>query len=399
MLIKIDTSVVDFIKTNIHNLTESSDEISALNNLAISSMHGIHIVFATLPALEFLMKLELLDFSSRKIYNSIFTRFSMLGSYQSLFNSYIVVKDTNCTLKRVNNVFEVPLNYFSHILSVNPTKLLCEDISDYKLYTKLAKKYIKEHHTTYNLSLSFDFVNGGGDRSGLNYENLLIDKNQISLAIADSDKKVPHGDIGNTLKGLRSSFNRFGQNKVTDLIGLSVREKENLIPPSIYELCSNSSLDELINKLMMIESSKEHYEKLFYLDIKDGLQAKQLKNNSSQMEYYKDMFREIPELISCTVDEIDNLHDEDFIIRGIGTSLMDNFVTNVLEDGLDKQLKTKKELSSLDPIIITMLEDKIKIKDHLFNNIPDFIKPHIVEICETIIAWGCSTSQPNSIAG
>lgn len=401
MLIKIDTSVVNYIKLNIDNLTESSNEIAALNNLALSSKHGTHFIFASLPVLEYLMKLELLDLSSRKTYNSIFSKFSVLGSYQSLFNSYLVVNDNTSEFNREetdsHKIYHAPISYFTHISSIGHTNFLCEDISDFHFYDKLAKKYIKEHHSTFNMALKFDFINGGGDRSGLNYE-LLLAKNKLSLAIADSDRKIPNGEVGNTLKALKSVFEKYKNVNVTELIGLTVREKENLIPPSLYELCSNSSLDEIIDKFLMIEKSEIHFEKLFYLDIKDGLQVKKLKDKK-QREYLEDMFAEIPGLISCAIEDLTSLDDEYYILRGIGTKLMDNFVTNVLDDGLDKQLKTKKKLSSLDPMIIAMLEDKIAKKDNLFTEIPEFIKPQIVELCKTIIAWGCSTTQPNSIAG
>jgi hypothetical protein len=400
VLIKIDISVVTYIKSNIQTLSESSNEIMALNNLAISSRNGTHIIFAPLPVLEFLMKLELLDLSSRKTFNSIYSKFAILGSYQTLLNTYVVVKDNTASfIRNKSNIYDVPINYFSHISSIESTNLLCEDISDYYFYTKLAKKFMKEHKLTFNIALSFNFINGGGDRCALNYELILAEKNKLSLAIADSDRKIPNGEIGNTLKGLQRVFSRYKDIKVTDLLSLSVREKENLIPPSIYDLCSNSSLDDLIKNLKMVENSEIHFEKLFYLDIKDGIKAKKLRNGSSELNYYKDMFIEFPELISCTLEEINTLKDDDLVIRGTGPCLMENFIKNVLEDGLNKQLKIKKELGHLDPMIITMLEDKIAIKDQLFDRIPEFIKPHIIDICKTIISWGCSTSQPNSIAG
>lgn len=401
MLIRIDESVINSIKEKKADNLDLSSDILALNNLASASKHGNHILFGSVHVLEFLMKFEPLDLSSKHVYNSLFSTFSFYGSYQQRLKSFILIKSSTYPLGRTINdkgqyIFEVPLKYFEHINSILSTSFLCEDISDYKFYCKLARKYLKEKKL--NMSLEFSFVNGGGNRSGEVYNNLLEESNNISLAIADSDKKYHGCKSGDTLKLLEASLNKHEKYKITNLVGLNVREKENLIPPSFYELCTNSSAEKMLEKLLLIQNSEVHAEKLLYLDIKDGMKVKKMKIKSEESQYFFDMFKDIPHLPAFALEEIEFHPDNEYIIRGIGNSILKNFTRNVLEDGLEEEL-LKMEKLNLDPEIISIIKKKIEKKNCLFNNIPSYIQTEVINLCEIIISWGCSYNHPQYTAG
>ncbi|MGR6001229.1 hypothetical protein ACT7C7_25065 [Bacillus cereus] len=145
MLIKIDDTVIQQIKSKLHSINITSPEVKALNNITTAIKEGFHIISASLDTLEFLYKFDLLEHDSKRMYFSVFSKFTYLSSYEQFCEDCILIKDSSCIFNRTNTVtnktvFEIPIDYFSHLVSILPTILLSEDMSDCEFYEKDCKK-------------------------------------------------------------------------------------------------------------------------------------------------------------------------------------------------------------------------------------------------------------------
>ncbi|PHB52893.1 hypothetical protein COE92_18345 [Bacillus wiedmannii] len=395
MLIKIDDTVINQIQNSNPPLTEVSEEVIALNNIATAISDGLHIITASLETLEFLYRFELLTHNSRRMYFNLFDKFTYLPAYEDFFCEYILVKNRDISFSRKRQgehiIFEVPINHFTRVMSISPSVLLSEDMSDCEFYEKIAKKFISENQQKINTNLQFRLVSGGGSGAFKSYEYEL-NKNNLVLTISDSDRTYPTDKIGSTLLKLRSVYNKYKQDRVTELIELDVREKENLISPSLYLLCYNVCSKEYLLSLCELESSPLHQEKLRYMDLKGGIRAESLKGNTARKNYLKELFDDASHLVACTFEEIDSKKDDFLIIEGIGGNL-DKFSNDILDDGLERSLEQKKNLpahTSVPEHVIRELEEKILKKQKLFNNLPEYLKGDWEKLSKKIISWGCS---------
>lgn len=400
MLIKIDDTVTEYVESNKQSLDLDSLEIRALDNIAKAYQEGQHIISASLDALEILTKLDLLENNSRRIYHNLLNKFTFLPAYENYFSVYILVKSNDCDFYRNDTqndkiIYEVPLNRFSKLQATRETVLLAEDSRDCDFYEKIANKYISENKAEINVKLNFDPLPGGGIRS---YDALKrkIHRGAIVLSIADSDKSYPNDKIGETLNKLKQVYNEYYQTSIIDLHGLKVREKENLIPPSMYSMCCNSSASDVIAKLEKIERLSEHQSKLMYIDIKEGIKAKTVKNSQS-LEYFRELF-EANDLISCSLEEAAQKENKDVLMMGIGGKI-EEFVNDYFEDGLEKKLEEKKlvvQKNNLSEQAIKKIEQEIENmeeflvkKQNLIDHLPDYLKDEWKDLCHKIISWGC----------
>jgi hypothetical protein len=391
LVIQIDDSVVEYINSNIAGLTQTSSEILALNNLATTYREGKHILIGSLKVLENLKELKLLDDSARRVYHNLWSRFVYLNTYKK-FEDRILVVDRDTPFCRSESesqcIFKVPITHFERLDRSDTTRLVCEDLSDCQFFIALAQKYVDEHREDFEVRISFRPVNGGGNNTYRMYEHE-IQNDFIVLGIADSDREFPQSSVGATLRSMRNVYSRYCRTKIVGLFELEVREKENLISPSLYLLGANSSLKSLLHNLARLEDVPEHAEKLKYLDMKDGLKAGTLKANSNAYAYYKDLFQDVADLISCSIEDIFDLDDDYAVIEGLGTKLIDDFIQNVLNGGLEKKLQTKKTIDGIPPEVIAELENNIEKKNRLFENVPQYLRDHLESLCRKIIYWGC----------
>lgn len=153
-------------------------------------------------------------------------------------------------------------------------------------------------------------------------------------------------------------------------------------------LCSNSSSKLILEKLLKIENTEKHQEKLKYLDIKDGMLAKRFKKDNNLMDYYKEMFIDVSDLIACSVEEISAQADDYKLFDGIGNKLKD-FSHDILADGLEQRLDQMTSLNNIPSIAIENLKLDLKAKNSLFNELPDYLKVEWELICKKLISWGC----------
>ncbi|QDY47008.1 hypothetical protein FK545_20725 (plasmid) [Planococcus glaciei] len=235
-------------------------------------------------------------------------------------------------------------------------------------------------------------MNGGGVNTwkSLRYYS---ENKKISLTITDSDKRYPTGNVGETLRKLRTEYNKHKNNTITDLVELKVREKENLIPPSVYLYCCNSSDKSRLENFMLLEDSNKHSEKLFYLDYKEGLNVKSYKRDSQLQGYIEEMVKDFPHLATCSLEDIDSLSDDYRIIEGISMNVSDYFSVGVFYEGLEKELEDKLMIEKIPAEVIDDLRNSIDKKNKMFRHMPESFQVHLEEICKKLIDWGCANSS------
>lgn len=393
MLIKIDETVSEFIKNNKDGLKRDSDEIKALNNIAKALQEGYHIVSGSYDVLRTLAKLDCLEWNAQRTYETLAQRFTFSLSYEEFCCSYVLVKSNSFGFYRNDKesdkvIYEVPLNEFTTFGKLFPTRLLSEDYSDCVFYEKIAKKYISENREEINVKLHFDSISGGGSQSYVVYDQE-IEKGSKVLAICDNDKSYPEDKEGETSIQLKKIYNKYKKESIIELHELSVREKENLISPSMYKMCCNNSGNDILEKLEQIEMSDEHQSKLMFIDIKEGIVAKNLKDEGFK-EYYSELFK-VVDLISCSLDEVYTGNDDDILMMGIGRKL-EAFIRDVFDGGLEEILEEKKALVQtvgIPDYVMEKLANDILKKQNLIENLPDYLKSEWNNLCKKIISWGC----------
>lgn len=404
MLIQLDKSIEQSLSEIAQNLNENSLEVRALNNLAVAYRNGWHIIIGPLRVLKLIKNLDHIDKSTKSVFDRLINEYTFQKSYKDLVGEYILIKGLNGIPSRIEDGdskyhYETSLNYFSRLSRCMSTSLICEDESDFDFYKKLAEKYLKENRNISGIDLSLNFSNGGGVRSYRVLERGISDNGNPILAIADSDKKYPESDFGQTLKKLLQIENKYKNTSIINVYPLKVRAKENLIPPSLYLIGTGHSVKSHLEKLQTIE--KQNSEKLFYFNIKDGYKVKHFKDEKF-IEYFGDVFKEIEDLVSCSVEDIDTKIDgEEVIVSGI-KGIVEQFTYNILDNGIEEKLQVKKNLKNPPSQvlgIITELEEILEQKGDFFNKLPQYINEIIIELCKKILSWGVSKGEVYATLG
>ncbi|WP_282154813.1 hypothetical protein [Cytobacillus gottheilii] len=405
MLIQLDKSIEQDLFRNLHNLNENSLEVRAINNLAIAYRNGWHIIIGPLRILKLIKNLEHIDKSTKLVFDELINDYTFQKSYKDLVEEFILVKGLDGEPKRIENenetsyYYEAPLNYFNIVTRCFRSTLLCEDESDYDFYNKLVKKYIKENKEISGVDICFSSSNGGGVNAYKALERGINESRNPILAIADSDMKYPNSSEGQTLKKLKQKENQYMSTNIIEVYPLQVRAKENLIPPSLYLLGTGNSYKNHLKKLELIE--KLNSEQLLYFNIKDGYKVKHFKDLRF-MEYYKNIFLEVDDLISCSIEEIDKKTDDDEIVVNGAKGIVEKFTYYFLENGIEQELQSKKRLSNPSPQLLSVISEMEAIlekKENLFNNLPEYILEVILDLCKKIISWGCSKGNTYGTLG
>lgn len=431
MFIKIDQSVL----SNISNFTD--EEISCIENIALSMKEQKHIVFSDYKILHKLVTTEELSRRSRSVFNSVLKRWSSISGLEKILNGKILVVYGEDRIKRVDSenqvIYRVPLQYFNDTEKLLPLHIIGEDENDCNIYEDIAKRYIRDNNL--GISINTRWVHGGGNRTGSNYQRELTEYNKICLAIVDSDKEHESCNIGNTAKGIKDVYDINKETCITDIHILKVREKENLIPPNLYNMCSKSSNSKSDMKILSHIFNNNLLHKLYYYsDIKDGITYEGLLSNVNNREI---LFQYLNEVIrshgqnylmdkmeeyglggfynymidllknygltsfdeaSCTLLEFNYPSNNEYkITNGIGY-LVDSVRTEII------CLELKNIIDSKEQIYLTNKNEGLKkeiekLKDilvkinRLFDILPNNIKIEWETISKKIITFGCCSNE------
>lgn len=396
MLIKIDNSVIDFINANIANLNLFSKEVKAINSIAHAYINMQHLVIASRDVLDYLCEFSLLDNSSKMVFYYLSSQSYYFDEYEKKFECMIIAHKRQKEFSKVNNTYRVPLESLQQL---SYSTLISENLSDCYFYESLCKKMMTENNEYNNFSIQFHHIHCGGSDA---YKTTLneLNYNNFCLLIMDTDKSYKDDDVGTSLKSARKIYIEKKNDHIIDLYELGVREKENIIPPSYYLLCLNPPQKKLFYRLISYEEDENNNEYLRYLDLKDGIKAKKYKAKDTNWHKLYDpylMELEINELLSCSIEQINNQDDEFLFLKGIGGDIVDTFRKDILCGGLKDKLEEKRIINGIPPNAIKALEIQVERSLSLFTNLPSYIRNDWIGLCNKLLAWGCCALESQAI--
>lgn len=448
MILLLDNSIEKVIEGDIEDTKEM------FINLALWIKSGRHIVLADKKLLAKLINLDSLPNHIRRIYNSLYKKINLIYGIIEKVKGYAIITnsiDITC-MELINDkiVYYVPFGSLGNIDSFAEIRLISENNSDCDFYKNIAKKYIQEYKIGCDINIKN--IAGGGDQTATVYEEEMVNNQSICIAIVDSDKKYKGDSIKDTSRKVKSIYEQNKSKYVTDLYILDVREKENLVPTTMYEWCYSSKMhEESIRYLKFLEKSNDLQDLYKYCDIKDGITISELfkcKDNYNLLNQYlhnqilKFTLNEdidmcfliylndiLQGLLRCEgfnelingITSISNPHldisiedanniisnyikccskreqvkaSKEVFIHGIG-SLINEFKNDILEQKIQERIKEKENviIRNYNPGI----ENELKklnfnyIKSQIiFGHLPEYLYHEWSEIANTIITWGCN---------
>lgn len=382
MLIKIDKSALNNLKAF------TVEDLECIENIAKAVSQRNHIVISDYENLEALINIEELSTNTRRIFNSIKQKSFTISGVEKIVNSYLLVvsnlEEFHIITEGNKTIYRVPLKYFNRIEKILPLHLIGEDDSDCMFYENMAKKYLKEEKL--GLGIKIMRVHGGGEQTWKTYKKELIEYNKICLAIADSDKLNENSNLGVTAHKIKKVYDENKLKYVTNIHILKVREKENLIQPNFYMMCTNSSIFKKdLEILKQLFENKEYKKIYYYLDIKDGVWYEDLHRILS-----KETFDEISATLCAGLEKSK-------IINGIG-SMFERVRCEIICQELEERIKYKEKAylkNDSDSLKeeIDLLKKNLKLTENLFEALDSELKEEWCTICKKIIDLGCCLNQ------
>lgn len=266
------------------------------------------------------------------------------------------------SLENESRVVKINISYFDRELE--QCWLLSENLSDCEFY--LSMVYNAKHFGHYpelfkdEVRLSFEIDNGSGYGTSESLERRINSK-KVVLCIVDSDKKNKDDKISGTSGQVLSTWQQLKESPtVSDLYILNVREKENLIPPSLYLEYSefSSKKKDTLSHLKSFEKT-EKAEYLAFVKLSD-------KNKS--MRYDKNS--EVKDELLLTNS-----------MKSIGKKALTQFAKN--------RLYTKEFSLLIDVTYVVQDENLID----LFKEIPDYLVADYNNLIKKIYTFTCSLSK------
>ncbi|MBA2868940.1 hypothetical protein [Methanococcus maripaludis] len=390
MLIELDESLLEITTQDM-----TGPIISTFRKLAMFKEECYHIITAKkIDILEHVMKLmEKHDQCTEKTYLEIIQ--NDYPDYGGLLDEvkYKVLISKNIREFQIITsedvtVYVVPVDKFSRMFAMAKTCLLSENINDCKLYVQITKEHYKNEEKA---CMAYNIQNGGGSTCANVLESILQEQQdkKFCLTFADTDKKHPNDSFGRTLSDLIAIHKQYSNYNVSKLFYLkNFHEKENLIPPSVYGLCSSTNCN--LEKILKIEQEHStHHEKLQYFDIKEGLTVALYKR-----EAVKNYFDGLLNDLGIDTTNILQRNDNYRIIPGIGdcTPLV---LEDIFENGLEEKLKLKTKELQVEPdnvrvsVIISKIKDNISKRLDFYDNLPEYIKTAWIKVSEAVFSWCC----------
>lgn len=359
MFIVIEDDTFEGIE-DIHSAFDT--RIIAIDKLFESMLDGKHIVFCTLENLYKLKKNSLLGERTRWLVAWLTKTFSQSYSCKDILTKYISISSSynEISFDDEKNCYRVPVDY---VCDVMETKLLTEHESDAKFFQQIANYVLSlksKGHNNFSFRFENDSYHGGNAKSTI--EQVSKGK-KIVLVIVDSDRDYKGGQRGSTYKSVKDSVKIAKRSIVIDYLELPVREKENLIPSTIYSLFVDSGIVHVI-----ADNYSDDEEINSFFDIKGGIKYKKIVNHN---EIWENKYGKVIEICRnagiCkgeVSDEITNL--DKYYIDGIGDKICDNVADAIF--GNDKY------------------------KDVL-DNLPTFVMDNWENITKELFTWGCCISK------
>nr|WP_287860654.1 hypothetical protein [Klebsiella sp.] len=262
---------------------------SSLNNLFCSFREGKHLILTDIEFLRDVSNFKELGSLTCNTAHNLIQKSREFKQLKTILNYYCKVdmKNSSSTFKEErtgDNFFTVGYSFFNDSSKIQPTKLLCEDINDFKLYSSISKLY-QNNNKMNGVDIKFDICNGGGANIKLNFDKILAE-GFFCLCLLDSDKKHPKSGFGSTAL----KFNDRCDSPICKHYTIESHEIEALIPVEIIGQCINNKTieEKYLKAFEQLKALTSHspITKLFF-DHKEGFTIKKINEID---EKYKDTF-------------------------------------------------------------------------------------------------------------
>ncbi|WP_350343965.1 hypothetical protein PRVXT_000330 [Proteinivorax tanatarense] len=386
MLISIDESVIDFIRENKEELNYCSKVIKSLNTIARAYADKEHFVIGDVYTLEYLCKCELLENTSKRMFTSISSQYVFIAGLQDRLNCKVVAHKKGNNFFKEGNEYWVPIDRFEKL---RESYLVSEDLSDCGFYESLCKKMMRGKRNFDGVNLKFFPDSCSGNQADRTVTSLLQRGHEaFILLIVDTDKDHHESRPGPSFDEALKVYKKTKTSNVIKLHEMKLREKENLVPPSLFLLIENPPHEEILRFLSELEPYPEYENVLRYLDIKDGFKVGTYIGRGLYENVIKGL--ETENLLACSLTNDNNKT----IFNGIGNKVLENkFQKQVLEGGLLSIIKEKEKLleegKEIPRNVLVELNYKYNKSKELFASLPTYIEEDWHQLCEDIVSWGC----------
>ena len=404
------------------NIIEDVDEqtIQALQNIVDCIKNNRHIIYASRNLFKKLSTMEQLAPFNRRFYKTLSKKVTQYGALKDKFNTYMrVVKNLNkieFSSEDKKNIYTVPISFLSDSANLQKTRLVCEDLSDCKFYASLTQFIMKQKNM--RGELAFENINGGGTNISETYLENLKSNSSPCIVIADSDKINTCSELGKTALELTNIYEKHFKEHITTMHILSVRERENLIPPYIYYNLETES-NKKIHCSILVDIFNQSKETYLYGDIKSGLKIDDIQVKKYIRNQLNDMLNEdftVEDLINQTTSIRKYFPDsalaavlEEFceatktdpkkrLLMGVRNTFT-KFHQKILNNELQNDIEQKKELIKAQNISSKTLEKEINELEEteneilcIINNLPTEFKQYWSDIAELCYQWGAKIS-------
>jgi len=227
-------------------------------------------------------------------------------------------------------VFHCTASFFQDSISIQKSKVICENPSDADFYEIVALEYLKNINANGSCPPVFDAINGGGGSTRATFDRF-VSNNELVLCILDNDKKHPESSRGSTCR----AFNNVTSN-VTGLVNvLDAHEVECLIPQYLLrEVTEKNGINReqqfSLNFWDRVTEIREDAK--FYYDHKNGLDLKKvLQLDVSHTPYWRPILSQTNELREsvCVGQGVCSCEPGCFKVDGYGSDILTKTVDHI----------------------------------------------------------------------
>lgn len=372
MFIRLENDIFE----NIEKVVSPFDvRFRVIDSLFESMYDGKHIVYCNYRYLNKMKNISNLSIRTKLYTQWICRNYTQIYSCRDIVSSIISVSQEYDSVKVINNIIQVPLDYF---ISITETRLLTEHESDAKFFICITKYMFekKGHGNRYYCSVNFENDSYHGANGRAKIEQLSAGK-KIVLVIVDTDKDYPDDHRKSTYTNVNNAVKKAKRKIPVDLLELPVREKENLFPAIVYrEICDNPLIRIIAENFPDDEVISQ------FFDIKEGVKNKQLQKHDAKWEtYYKELIAECASQKICNESATDDV-DKHYIC-GIGDKVCDSVVDVLFETDKAVIKNNNKYISD------AKIDDIYSRREQIMSNIPEFVYNNWECIAEKMFTWGC----------
>ncbi len=355
----------------IKKVNEVDDKVVELiENLRGCMREGTHYILASRKLCNTIASGSQFTNSTRMCFNYLSENMATIAYIRDIVTVYVEVSQEvkKMTLQKVEEklVIKTPVEYFVSVTTLGKTSLICENISDAEFYCKICKNYLKYKELPLDIAINFDFIGGGGITIVDSYQQIALKDTKLSLVIVDSDKESEKSEIGLTAKKVRNKYKDEYPN--CHLFILREREKENLIPITVYNVFLEERDKESFRRLKFLSDSQGELinDLNNYGDIKGGIKISYIINTlgyeteiynllCDEFRKYKDYLEQIsyPQMdIDKLISYWGNAGFDQPLLRIIGQSDIDveYEIKSYIDRCKEREKKNKAYIIGLSPV-------------------------------------------------